>query len=370
MNALSALTVAFRFKIAVAGTQLLVTKFNSSSTPDQTFAAYTYASTLKFIVGDGTTIVIAASTTTLSTGVWYSAVCQYDGVNAEVYIDGEATPSGTIAFSGTLANSASPFAIGTRSDGAAVFNGTVDDVIIADHAFTSVERAGYNALSENFGDAITLSGSVPPLSMAFVGQVVGTVSAVLSGSVPSVTGLFTGTTVPLQTTAFSISMLPSGLSMEARIVNVESGAIIRDWSTAGIAEYAVNGSKSVYVLLETGMSNTTQVGVFWRDTTQSFIGHELINQYQNDSSLSASQTSPLTTGTVIAGSTTTSINTDVITAANKYKGSFMRISASTTVELVGQTWKIASHDGAGAFVPTTGDEPTIAPTSGDTVEIF
>jgi len=148
MNALSALTVAFRFKIAVAGVQMLVTKYNNLVIADQTFAAFTNAGTLRFIVGDGTTIVVAASTTTLSTGVWYSAVCSYDGVNAEVYIDSEVTPSGTVAFTGTLANSASPFAIGTRSDGAAVFNGTVDDVIIADHAFTSAERTSYNALSE------------------------------------------------------------------------------------------------------------------------------------------------------------------------------------------------------------------------------
>ena len=70
-------------------------------------------------------------------GTWYHLAAVYDGVAAQVFVNGVSTASNTP--SGYVPNTDGPFAVGTRSDVAFHFNGTVDEVAVYTNALTAAQ---------------------------------------------------------------------------------------------------------------------------------------------------------------------------------------------------------------------------------------
>jgi len=71
----------------------------------------------------------------LQTGLWYHAVCTFDGTTIILYVNGVQT--GTTIDSSAPQTSSAGWRIGRRWDLADFFNGWVDEVAIYDHALTA-----------------------------------------------------------------------------------------------------------------------------------------------------------------------------------------------------------------------------------------
>jgi len=90
---------------------------------------------------DGTASTRALGATNLTTGSWWHCAMVYDGSNITVYVNGVQDTNGInnpIAFTGALADTASPFTLGTHG-GAYFFDGLMDEVAVFSRALSAAE---------------------------------------------------------------------------------------------------------------------------------------------------------------------------------------------------------------------------------------
>lgn len=143
-------TIAFRLKLTtLASTTGIIAKGST----DPNLGYYIYCSTSGIITlelsSDGTvggrTVILAGSS--ITTGVWYSVVCTYDGTNGTVYLDGAVATgvNNPRAHSGGQFDNGQTFSLGARSDPTQYLNGRLAHVFVFNQVKSAADIASWHA---------------------------------------------------------------------------------------------------------------------------------------------------------------------------------------------------------------------------------
>jgi hypothetical protein len=92
---------------------------------------------LDFIIGNGSTCSAAGSAVSVPSNKWFHVVGTYDGSTIKIYYNGAL--AGSTSFTGTIAASTLPFAMGYGPYGNDYLNGKLDDVRIYSRALSAAE---------------------------------------------------------------------------------------------------------------------------------------------------------------------------------------------------------------------------------------
>lgn len=101
---------------------------------------------------DGSNLVYASGSTTLSTSTWYHVALVYNGTDIRLYLNGSLDSNGSSnpqSYSSGIYDNASDLSIGGQA-GANFFTGRVDDVGIWNTSKTATEISYLNQLGDNF----------------------------------------------------------------------------------------------------------------------------------------------------------------------------------------------------------------------------
>ncbi|MBP9109195.1 MAG: VCBS repeat-containing protein [Pyrinomonadaceae bacterium] len=143
------ITMSFWFKLNETGRiHELVNKFGPEGSNTIAYGAEVGSNNKAYfrISTDGTLAGLTdlPSTTTLTTGVWYHFAGTYDGSQMKLYING--VNEGTVAKSGDIFVNNESLRLGSYGYSFWLMNGAIDEVSLADRAFTAEEIQGiYNA---------------------------------------------------------------------------------------------------------------------------------------------------------------------------------------------------------------------------------
>lgn len=131
------ITIAFRVKLTSTptGTMTFVAKSGGSGGGQVAYSVHTDTSNkLKFALSnDGTNETVAVGATSLSTGVWYSVACVYDGTDMRIYLDGVLDSNGSNnpkTYSSGIFDSNEKFVLGARSDASQFLDGRLAHVFV------------------------------------------------------------------------------------------------------------------------------------------------------------------------------------------------------------------------------------------------
>ena len=102
------------------------------------------------VSANGTTSTTVNGTTNLNANTWFHVIAIADGTDLRVYLNGvlDCTP---VAFTSSVFNGAGEFRIGANHTvNTYPLTGSVDDVVVANHAFTATERTDHAAYRDDF----------------------------------------------------------------------------------------------------------------------------------------------------------------------------------------------------------------------------
>lgn len=100
------------------------------------------------ISADGLSGIDAGGATILTTGVWYSFGCVYDGVDIRLYLNGSLDSNGSSnpkAYTSGIFNNAAKFLLSGRDDATRYFDGRLAHVLICNQAKTAAQIAAWHS---------------------------------------------------------------------------------------------------------------------------------------------------------------------------------------------------------------------------------
>ena len=137
----SAITIEAWIKPAIIDQDGLIIGRYNGTTGAQTYKMYLY--TDEYIYFDlylATSKKETKSTSTVVAGTWYHLVATYDGSHQRLYFNGVLQDED--AETGLIDNDDASFTIGSGTDGATKFNGSIDEVRVYNRALTAFEADG------------------------------------------------------------------------------------------------------------------------------------------------------------------------------------------------------------------------------------
>lgn len=148
-----AFSIAVWVKKESLGNMGLVAKVIASGGPGTSYYRFINDSndTVFLDVWNGSATNSAATSATLSTGVWYHVVCVYDpSTRISIYLNGVRDGHNTTSIPSALPNNTYPFQVGAYQSGL-YFDGLMQDVIFWNVALTDAEVARlYSKYSSSF----------------------------------------------------------------------------------------------------------------------------------------------------------------------------------------------------------------------------
>lgn len=102
------------------------------------------------VSANGTSATVVNGTTNLSNNTWYHVIAIADGTDLRVYLNGtlDCTP---VSFTSSVYNGIGEFRIGANHTvNTYPLTGSIDDVVVASHAFTATERTDHAAYRDDF----------------------------------------------------------------------------------------------------------------------------------------------------------------------------------------------------------------------------
>ena len=79
----------------------------------------------------------------------------------------------------------------------------------------------------------------------------------------------------------AVTNFPSNQTVEYKIVNGDSGALLQDWTSVGVVEEAASGGKSVYYTRTPLINQDSQAIIMWRTSDQAYNAQEVFNIYDS-----------------------------------------------------------------------------------------
>ena len=125
------------FDTVAGGEDTIVSKYNSGSSSNRSFALQTNNGALFFVINNSTTSY-TASGITLAAGQWYHLCGTYDGATVKLYVDGILAPT-TAAATGAIPNTTGEFRIGSENSNDHYFDGMISQVSVNFSAWTEDE---------------------------------------------------------------------------------------------------------------------------------------------------------------------------------------------------------------------------------------
>jgi len=137
------------------GEDTIISKYNSGSSSNRSFALQTNNGALFFVINNSTTSY-TASGITLAAGQWYHLCGTYDGATVKLYVDGIIAPT-TAAATGAIPDTSGEFRIGSENSNDHYFDGMISQVSVSFSAWTEDEiRLEYQRMQAGLAGNTTL----------------------------------------------------------------------------------------------------------------------------------------------------------------------------------------------------------------------